>query len=206
MTVRSDFFARFVAVLCLATAGCQPATPASDRLTSDVDATLITAVTATGEDDVDLVGDNQEQGSAPTGSDRPETPEPTPRKPSGKTHRITFDDLKIDMEKDSVFDPSMLTDRVKELDGEIVEIRGFIFPAVFQATGITQFPMVMNTQCKFGPGGQAHHIIMIELAPGHSTSYTVRPIAVEGLLAVRAWEGPDGNTWALYHMTDGKVD
>ena len=119
---------------------------------------------------------------------------------------ITFDDLKLEMEADTVFDRSMLTERVEELDGRRVRIRGFLFPSVFQQTGITSFPLIKNLQCKFGPGGQAHHIVIVDMKPGLSTSFTVRPIAVEGILTVRPWNGPDGNTWALYHMVGEKVD
>ena len=118
---------------------------------------------------------------------------------------ISFDDLQVDIQADMVFEPSMLTDRVRELDGRRVRIRGFIFPAVFQQTGIDQFLLVMNTECKFGPGEEAHHIIIVELVDGVTTSFTVRPITVEGRLTVRPWTGPDGNTWALYHMDGERV-
>ena len=69
------------------------------------------------------------------------------------------------MKEDSVFDPGLLTPRVKQLDGQRVRIRGFIYPSVFQQTGITRFPLVKNTECKFGPGGVAHHIIVVEMQP-----------------------------------------
>ena len=119
---------------------------------------------------------------------------------------ITFDDLELKMEKDSVFDPSLLTGRVKELDGRRVRIRGFIYPSIMQQTGITKFPLVKNTQCKFGPGGIAHHLIVVEMREGSSTSFTIRPVAVEGLLTLSPYEGPDGNTWAIYHMVGEKVE
>lgn len=128
------------------------------------------------------------------------------RTPDGRAISITFDDLQLEMKEDSVFDPSMLTARVKQLDGQRVRIRGFIYPAVLQQTGITKFPLIKNTQCKFGPGGLAHHIILVDLRPGLSTSFTVRPIAVEGLLTVRPFDGPDGKTWTIYHMVGDKVD
>jgi hypothetical protein len=122
-----------------------------------------------------------------------------------KLQIITFDDLKIEMPADAVYAPSMLTDRVRQLDGARVRIRGFLFPGTFVPTGITQFPLIMNLECKFGPGGQAHHIILVELVPGVTTDYTTRPIAVTGRLTVKPWEGPDGNTWALYHLAGEKV-
>jgi hypothetical protein len=134
---------------------------------------------------------------------------PTPPKPANNRNQtvpITFDDLQLEMKEDSVFQPSLLTDRVKQLEGQRVRIRGFIFPAIFQQTGITSFPLVKNTQCKFGPGGIAHHIIVVDLQAGLSTAYTVRPIAVEGVLTIRPWTGPDGNTWTLYHIAGEKIE
>lgn len=119
---------------------------------------------------------------------------------------ITFDDLKVNIQADQLFEPWMATDRVRELDGRRVRIRGFLFPAIFQQTGIKSFPLVMNTDCKFGPGEQAHHVILVEMIDGASTSYTVRPIAVTGRLTLAPWTGPDGNTWALYHMAGERVD
>jgi hypothetical protein len=119
---------------------------------------------------------------------------------------ITFDDLKVNMKEDQLFEPEMATDRVRELDGQRVRIRGFLFPAIFQQTGIDKFPLVMNTECKFGPGGLAHHVILVEMVGGATTSYTIRPIAVTGRLTLKPWNGPDGNTWSLYHIAGERVD
>jgi hypothetical protein len=137
---------------------------------------------------------------------RPEASAKSSPEPSDQAVPITFDDLKIDMKEDTAFEPSMLTERVQQLDGQRVRIRGFLFPSVFQQTGITKFPLIKNLECKFGPGGQAHHIIIVDMKPGLSTSFTVRPITVEGILTVRPWNGPDENTWALYHMVGEKVE
>ena len=142
---------------------------------------------------------NSEHATSPPAAAAPPTP-------GGRLIPITFDDLQLEMKEDSVFEPGLLTPRVKQLDGQRVRIRGFIFPAIFQQTGITRFPLVKNSQCKFGPGGVAHHIIVVDMQPGLSTSFTVRPIAVEGLLTVCPWNGPDGKTWTVYHMAGDKVE
>jgi len=119
---------------------------------------------------------------------------------------ITFDDLRVNMKEDQRFEPSMATDRVRELDGQRIRIRGFLFPAIFQQTGIDKFPLVLNTECKFGPGGLAHHVILVEMVDGATTSYTIRPVAVTGRLTLAPWNGPDGNTWTLYHIAGERVD
>ena len=122
------------------------------------------------------------------------------------TEIITFDDLKLEMPVDAKFDEKLLTERVKELDGRRVAIKGFIYAAgIFQQTGIRQFPLVKNTQCKFGPGGRAYCVILVKLKPGVTTDFTLRPVTVEGTLHVDPFEGPDGNTWAVYRMVGDRV-
>ena len=118
---------------------------------------------------------------------------------------ITFDDLKIDLPAGQLFDRSLLTPRIKELDGQEIRIRGFIFAGgVFQQSGIKSFPFVMNTQCKFGPRGLAYCVILVELDEGVTTDFTTYPITVEGTLAVRPFND-GGFTWSVYHMQGHKV-
>ncbi len=155
-------------------------------------------------DDRDALAGAEQESSAPAG-EAGRTPDRRSRdKDQLKT--ITFDDLKVNIQADQLFEPWMATDRVRELDGQRVRIRGFIFPAIFQQTGIKNFPLVMNIECKFGPGEEAHHVILVEMIDGASTSYTVRPISVTGRLTLAPWTGPDGNTWALYHIAAERVD
>lgn len=201
-----------VAGCCVAGCGCQGQTPAA----------------ATNRPDSPLAADGP-PAARPSGPSAVAAPQPADCEPSspaarqvtggtlvpqaalrdlpqdGRAIAITFDDLHLEMPEDSVFDPGLLTPRVRQLDGQRVRIRGFIFPSILQQTGITRFPLVKNTECKFGPGGIAHHVILVDLQPGVSTSFTVRPIAVEGLLSVRPWTGPDGMTWTVYHMQGDKV-
>jgi hypothetical protein len=127
-----------------------------------------------------------------------------PVKRNGKPEDITYDDLKTEIGMDDKWDPSYATERVKELDGKTVRLRGFMMPG-FQTKGITQFVMLKNTECKFGAGGEAHHCVMVHMAPDESARFTVRVVEVEGVLLLKPWEGPDGNTWALYEMRDAVV-
>jgi hypothetical protein len=127
-----------------------------------------------------------------------------PVKRSGKPVDITYDDLETEMKEDMKWDEKFLTDRMKELDGKTVRIGGFML-ADFRTKGITEFVMLKNTECKFGPGGTAQHVIMVYLSPGESTRYTTRAVTLEGVLVLKPWEGPDGNTWALYELRDGTV-
>jgi hypothetical protein len=118
-----------------------------------------------------------------------------------RTEDVNFDDLKFDIERDAPFDPSLLTDAVKKLDGKLIRVRGFISPATYQLKGITQFVLLRdNQQCCFGPGAYIYHNMMVEMEEGKSTSYVIRPITVEGRFSIKPWVGPDGKTWSIYHV------
>lgn len=125
-------------------------------------------------------------------------------KPAGGLKDITFDDVKLDLKKDEKFDASKLTPAVKALDGQQVRIRGYILPS-FQQTGIAQFVLVRdNQECCFGPGAALHDCILVEMLPGKSTDYTVRPVAVEGKFTLIEFKDPDGVVRAIYHL-DGQT-
>jgi len=123
----------------------------------------------------------------------------------GVINDITFDDLELDMPVGTMFDRGMLTPRAAQLDGQQVRLRGFIFAGgVFQQTGITNFPFVKNTQCKFGPQGLAYCVILVELVEGVTTDFTTYPVTVEGTLTVAPFND-EGFTWSVYHLQGRRV-
>lgn len=114
---------------------------------------------------------------------------------------ITFDDVKLDIKPDVVYDKSMLSDRVRELEGKYVRIRGFICAeATFKQKDIKQFILIKNNQCKFGVGGQFHHNMAVHLKPADAIDFTTRAVTVEGKLTLKPMNGPNGKTWTLYHL------
>jgi hypothetical protein len=117
---------------------------------------------------------------------------------------ITFDTIKLDMQKDDPFRPALITPKIHALEGRRVKIRGYILPS-FQQAGLTQFVLVRdNLQCCFGPGAALYDCIVVEMRPGRSTDFTIRPVAVEGVFAVRELLDPDGKPLAIYHL-DGEA-
>ena len=123
----------------------------------------------------------------------------------GAINDITFDDLELDMPAGTLFNRSMLTPRAAQLDGQKIRIRGFIFAGgVFQQSGITAFPFVKNTQCKFGPQGLAFCVMLVDLDEGVTTDFTTYPVTVEGTLTVRPYDS-DGFTWSVYHVQGQRV-
>ena len=116
---------------------------------------------------------------------------------------LTFDDVKLELKKGEPFDPSLLTAAIKKLDGKNIRIRGYILPS-FQQSGIKQFVLVRdNMECCFGPGALLHDCILVEMVGPATTSFTVRPVSVEGTFSISPIKGPDGSYLAIYHL-DGK--
>ena len=70
---------------------------------------------------------------------------------------------------------------------------------------IWKVKMLKNTECKFGPGGQADHLLSVKMIPGEDTRFRDDPISVEGTLIIKPFQGPDGNTWSIYDLTCERV-
>ena len=123
-----------------------------------------------------------------------------------RVFNYTFDDLKFDIEKDSPFERGMLPKKIEDYAGQRVSIRGFILPTSFQ-TGLTNFILVRdNMECCFGPGAALYDCIVIEMAKGKTTDYSIRPVTVEGKFAIDEFIGPDRRHLAIYKIVADKVE
>lgn len=111
----------------------------------------------------------------------------------------TFDDIRFEMETGTKFRRSMLTKEIEALAGQKIRIRGYILPTP-QQHGIKQFVLVRdNQECCFGPGAALYDCILVEMKPGNTANFTIRPIAVEGTFDVRPFTVDDKDL-AIYHM------
>ncbi len=118
---------------------------------------------------------------------------------------LSFDDIKFEMEKTEPFRREMLTDKIESYAGRRIRIRGYMLPS-FVKDGITKFILVRdNMECCFGPGAALYDCVMVQLEPGTSTSYHVRPIAVTGVFSISEWRDFDGAIRAIYHIAEGEV-
>lgn len=133
-------------------------------------------------------------------------PEARPQPAAAETaapREITFDDIKLDLEKGAPFRRDVLTERVTALDGRRVRIRGYILPS-FQQSGLTQFVLVRdNQECCFGPGAALHDCVVVRMQPGRTATFSIRPVAVAGTFRVDELRGPDGRHLAIYAL-DGE--
>lgn len=118
---------------------------------------------------------------------------------------ITFDDLNIGMQADMAFRDFLLTERVKELDGRKVRLIGYMHGGVSQIKDLSEFVLLQNIQCKFGPGGQADHLVRVMVKPGVEAAYSTGAVQVEGVLKIVPYQGPDGNTWSVYDLVGEQV-
>ncbi len=124
----------------------------------------------------------------------------------GKTRDLTFDSIQFPMEPGEKFRKEMLTKEIIALDKQIVRIRGFIRPS-FKQSGLSKFVFVRdNQECCFGPGAALYDCILVELADGVETDYTLRPITILGTFYFKSYKGPDGEIWAIYRMREATVE
>jgi hypothetical protein len=150
----------------------------------------------------------------PTASD----PQPAPGSAAGASQsttapaagtaairEITFDDIKLELQKGEPFTRDRLTPRVTDLERQRVRIRGYILPS-FQQSGLTQFVLVRdNQECCFGPGAALHDCVVVRMQPGQTAEFSIRPVAVEGRFRVEELRGPDGRHLAIYALDGERV-
>jgi hypothetical protein len=118
----------------------------------------------------------------------------------------TFDDVRFGMKSEETFRRTMLTPAIEQLSGQRIRIRGFMLPTA-QQRGIKQFVLVRdNQQCCFGPGAALFDCILVEMQPGQTAAFSIRPVAVTGKFAVSEFDGPDGRCLAIYHMDAEAVE
>jgi hypothetical protein len=149
--------------------------------------------------------------SAVAGSPRSQTLRPgakTAALPAAGDHPYdkTFDDIRFEMKPEEPFRRAMLTPAIEQLSGQRIRIRGFMLPTA-QQRGIREFVLVRdNQQCCFGPGAALFDCILVEMQPGQSAAFSIRPVAVTGKFAVNEFDGPDGRCLAIYHMDADGVE
>lgn len=115
---------------------------------------------------------------------------------------ITFEDLKFEMKEGDKFERSMIDEKVEATIASPVKITGYLSPS-FKQDGIDEFVLMRNTECKFGRD-LPFHFVIVRLVKGQTTSYSVRPVTVEGSIRVEELT-IDGKTFAVYMMDSAKL-
>jgi hypothetical protein len=157
----------------------------------------------------------QPPASGASAAPSPETAKPGTLKPGAKTVALaaagdrpydkTFDDLRFDIKPGDPFERGMLPPKIEAMEGQRIRIRGFILPAA-QQRGIKTFVLVRdNQECCFGPGAALYDCILVEMAPGKTTEFSIWPVAVEGTFGINEVKGPDGTHLAIYRIEGEEV-
>jgi hypothetical protein len=127
------------------------------------------------------------------------------RRPTAVLREISFDDIKLEMEKGAPFTRDLLPERVTALADTAIRIRGYILPS-FQQTGLTQFVLVRdNQECCFGPGAALHDCVVVRMRPGKTADFSIRPVAVAGTFKIDELRAPDGSHLAIYALDGEEV-
>lgn len=159
---------------------------------------------------------SSDEGPSNASADKKQTSGKQTKRPGALTEALaaagdrpydkTFDDIRFDMDPAEKFVRSMLTPEIEALAGRRVRIRGYILPTP-QKRGIKQFVLVRdNQECCFGQGAALFDCILVELTPGKTAEFSIRPVAVEGTFDIRELMGPDGRHLAIYHLEAESVE
>jgi hypothetical protein len=126
-------------------------------------------------------------------------------KAGDKSYDKTFDDLRFDIEVGEPFKRDMLPESIENLVNQKMRIRGFILPTA-QSRGLTVFVLVRDNQvCCFGPGAALYDCILVEMQPGKTAEFSIRPVTVEGTFDINEVRGPDGMHLAIYRLVAESV-
>jgi hypothetical protein len=157
---------------------------------------------STTQADVAVASDSISDPSENSADGPPAVDDKLPQEVAGSDSLIGWDALDIGMQADVVYRPFFLQNnpRTEALDGKRVRIGGFIHGGVSQPSNLAEFILLKNNRCKYGPGGQADHLIRVFVKEGVRVDFTTEMIYVEGVLTLQPEQGPDGNTWSIYDL------
>ena len=169
----------------------------SEQIPAHILARLPKAPPTSEEQRLDLSGNTTKTSQSSGGSSK--------LKSFNGLYDLTFDDVKFDLEPDEPFSEARLTDEIRGLDGQKIKIRGYIRPS-FSQRGLKNFVFVRDDkECCFGPNAAIYDCMLVKLKKETTTDYTVRPVTVQGTFYLKPYQGPDGNTWAIYRMRNATV-
>ena len=159
-------------------------------------------ISSTTQADVAVASDSISDPSETSADGPPAVEDNSPQEVAGSDSLIGWDALDIGMQADVVYRPFFLQNnpRTQALDGKRVRIGGFMHGGVSQPSNLAEFILLKNNRCKYGPGGQADHLIRVFVKEGVRVDFTTEMIYVEGVLTLQPEQGPDGNTWSIYDL------
>jgi hypothetical protein len=122
---------------------------------------------------------------------------------------INYDDIDLlkvmNMEPVTPQAPELMPEWLKDLDGQRIRIRGFMYPP-FQQTGNEFFQLARDNQiCCFGKNPKIYDLFPVVMRDGVTTDYILnRPFDVVGVFHIKA-ETVDGELQRIYLIDDAIV-
>jgi len=116
---------------------------------------------------------------------------------------ISFDDLNLNMKIDVPFREDMLTEKVKEVVGKRVRLKGVMHGSLPNLKQVDQFILLRNKE--FRNWSPADTLVEVKMRTGESTKYTQNRLDVEGTLRIEPKTGDDGNTWSIYILEEATL-
>lgn len=123
--------------------------------------------------------------------------------------RVSYDDLDLlkvlNMEPVPLNAMDYFPGWLRDLDGQTVRLRGWMFPPPIE-TGLPEFLFVRDNQiCCFGRQAKLYDKVYVQLKDGTTTNYIQgRPFDVIGTMSLEP-EEQDGELYLLYFITDATV-
>lgn len=113
----------------------------------------------------------------------------------GGALRVTFDELQPDLDAESE-----VPRRARELDGQRVFIKGFMYPGA-QSRGIREFVLCFsNDDCCFGGNPKLTHMIYVKLQPPLTVDFATRQHKIAGTFRLGNSGPIDGLNGAIYNI------
>ena len=129
---------------------------------------------------------------------------------TSKALRVSYDDLDLlkvlNLEPVSDDAVDLMPGWLKELNGQRIRIRGFMFPT-FEAEGIERFVLARDNQiCCFGRDPKVYDLVQVDLRSGKTTNYipATRAFDVIGKFKIEM-VSEDGKPFGLYYIEDAEI-
>lgn len=132
------------------------------------------------------------------------------RDASSKALRVSYDDLDllkvINLENVPDNAVELMPSWLRELSGQRVRLRGFMFPT-FEAEGIERFVLARDNQiCCFGRDPKVYDLVQVDMRHGKTTNYipATRAFDVIGKFKIEM-DSVDGKPFGLYYIEDAEI-
>jgi len=156
------------------------------------------------------------RGAQPAGVERPRVvelliPERTFTADSAsKALRVSYDDLDLlkvlNLEPVSANAVDLMPGWLKNLNGQRIKIRGFMYPT-FESEGIERFVLARDNQiCCFGRDPKVYDLVQVDMKSGTTTNYipATRAFDVVGRFRIEMIS-EEGKPYGLYFIEDAEV-